>query len=103
MRHRWPSEVEVAAVLEHGACNEFANAFAFETVAYHEAVECSSKHFLVRYVTVDGVGSSERNTISADNGHLANACFGHAQANTSYGMKVRRSGRGQIDWHGVIS
>jgi hypothetical protein len=35
--------------------------------------------------------------------HLANACFGRAQANTSYGMKVRRSGRGQIDWHGVIS
>jgi hypothetical protein len=34
---------------------------------------------------------------------LANACFGRADTNAGYGMKVGRNGGGQIDWHGVIS
>jgi hypothetical protein len=67
--HGLAGQVEVAAVLEHGAGDELTSTFAFESIPLHEAVEGRGQHVLVGHLRVDGVRASERDAVAADDGH----------------------------------
>ncbi len=77
--NRLASEVEVAAVLEHGTGSELADPLTVESVARDEAVNGRGEHFLVGGTGVDGVGARERNAVAADHG------------DASYGLLRRRA------------
>ncbi len=68
--HALAREVEVAAVLEHGAGDDLAGALALQAEARDEPVERGGEHVLVRGLGVRAVGARERDPVAAEDGDL---------------------------------
>ena len=70
-QHDFTGQVEVAAVLEHGAGDRLAEALVLEREAGHEAVERGLEHVLVGGLGVGPVRAGEGDPVAADHGGLA--------------------------------
>ena len=69
--HRLAGQVEVAAVLEHGAGDDLAEALTLEAEAGGQAVDGRGEHLLVGGAGVDGVRPGERDPVAAEDGDAA--------------------------------
>ena len=66
--HGLAGQVEVAAVLEHGAGGDLAEALAGEPEALDQAVERRGQHVLVGGLRVGAVRAGERDPVAAEDG-----------------------------------
>jgi hypothetical protein len=68
-QHHFADQIEVAAVLQHGAGGNLAEPLAFEAEARHEPVDRCREHVLVRGGGVSAVRAGERDAVGADDRH----------------------------------
>ena len=69
--HRLAGEVEVAAVLEHGAGGHLAHPLTRQAEPGDQALERGGQHVLVGGPRVGAVGAGERDAVAADDGGAA--------------------------------
>ena len=91
--HALAREVEVAAVLEHGAGDDLAGALALQAEARDEPVERGGEHVLVRGLGVRSVGAGEGDPVAAEDGDL----LWHRAANVPVHLRFQS---GKVLTHG---
>ena len=69
--HALAHQVEVAAVLEHGAADDRAEPLALEVEPVDQPAERGGEHVLVGRVGVGAVGAGEGDSVAAEDGHAA--------------------------------
>ena len=90
--HALAHQVEVAAVLEHRAADDGAEALALEVEAVDEAAERGGEHVLVGRVGVGAVGAGEGNPVAAEDRYAAGClAVGHCASATSISVAERGS------------